>query len=80
VASSRSVRQRQMGARRCRGVVGRGGRIWGGRDSGGQTTERLAGSEEFVAVFSETRHGSRILDNRCRSVNAAGHKRALLKR
>jgi hypothetical protein len=51
VASSRSVRQRQMGARRCRGVVGRGGRIWGGRDSGGQATERLAGSEGFVAVF-----------------------------
>jgi hypothetical protein len=37
-------------------------------------------AKDLWPFFSETRHGSRILDNRCRSVNAAGHKRALLKR
>jgi hypothetical protein len=40
----------------------------------------LGGSNGFEATFPETPYGGRVLDNRRRSANLAGQKRALVKR
>jgi hypothetical protein len=40
----------------------------------------LRGSDGFEAAFPETPHGGRVLDNRRRSANLRGQKRAFVKR
>jgi hypothetical protein len=52
--------------------------IWGRQKNRGD--RGLGGSNGFEATFPETPYGGRVLDNRRRSANLAGQKRALVKR
>jgi hypothetical protein len=82
-ATSTEQRDGQQGLVRAGRVVEADRDSGAAKESGWQlrTGERgLGGSDGFEAAFPETPHGGRVLDNRCRSANLAGWKRAFVKR
>jgi hypothetical protein len=62
------------------GVTGTPGQQKNRGGSSGRANGDSGGSDGFEAAFPKTLHGGRVLDNRCRSANLAGWKRAFVKR